>query len=83
MLLDKTGTLTTSYQKIDSILFGSNKFWINHDNMIEHLNNPGKNAGLTEPEYHINFENEAGDNVRPLRSDHTIINSIRDSKFVN
>jgi magnesium-transporting ATPase (P-type) len=61
MLLDKTGTLTTSYQKIDSILFGSNKYWVNHDNMFDSLTNPAKRGKTLEQEYHVNFEHEAGE----------------------
>lgn len=31
MLLDKTGTLTTSYYKLDTFLFGSQSFHLSHD----------------------------------------------------
>jgi P-type E1-E2 ATPase len=37
MLIDKTGTLTTSYQKLECMLFGSSCFALNHDSLFKSL----------------------------------------------
>ena len=37
MLIDKTGTLTTSYQKLECMIFGSNCFSLNHDKLFNYL----------------------------------------------
>lgn len=69
MLIDKTGTLTTSYYKLDNLLFGSLSFTLNYDQLQSTLNlksakhedneDPVKFASINDNnEYLIPFEYE-------------------------
>ncbi|CAD8077107.1 unnamed protein product [Paramecium sonneborni] len=52
MLLDKTGTITTSYYKLDNFQFGSQVFNLNHDQLFNQLT---KNKRIDEEEDVIKF----------------------------
>ncbi|CAD8135801.1 unnamed protein product [Paramecium octaurelia] len=65
MLLDKTGTITTSYYKLDNFQFGSQVFNLNHDQLFNQLTKNKRNdeeedvvkfASIFDQEYYIPME---------------------------
>jgi P-type E1-E2 ATPase len=46
-LLDKTGTLTTSYQKLDSIKYGTKSFIVNHNKFFDSISMPSTRKKAT------------------------------------
>ena len=55
LLLDKTGTLTTSYYKLDNFLFGSLTFNLNHDQLFTTLTKKDEDDFIKD-QYLIPFE---------------------------
>jgi len=69
MLIDKTGTLTTSYYKLDTFLFGSQSFNLSHDQLFNTLHSV-KNRKLEEDDDLQKFSNHENEYLIPLEYDH-------------